>query len=354
LKNIVLITRENSEKVTHVMVYLCGSYQEAKQFCRFINSISLECGERFNAREIYLNREYSLEKYVPFTFDDILTISNRNLQKLLRELDSDILVLALKDAKKEIKDHFFKNMSKRASGMLKEDIEYVEPYAESDIEDARQLILDTYKYLSTETFDKAIDAFGKRTKIKLRKCFPPFAEEERNNIVMVFRGSGNIADSVSISIYETYHLADGLCNYLNELETEKGRFIYARHIKPMVEYEITKPLLIRFEQILEHNGKIHNEHCNILIIKEALKNFGTYTLLKAFKGIDKRSREIIMQCLSIKTADEINDLIENNHKYEKYTLSETRQARQKIMDAINRNAIKFERGDFHKGVFLKD
>ena len=116
----------------------------------------------------------------------------------------------------------------------------------------------------------------------------------------------------------------------------------------MLEYETTKPLLIRFEQILERNSKVHNEHCNTRIIREALRKFAPETLLKAIKGLDKRSRELIMQSLPIKTAVAIKEKMDFPDTYDMdlFTLSETRQARQKIMDAINKSTSKFERGGF--------
>ena len=54
-------------------------------------------------------------------------------------MDWQILAIALKDAKKEVKDIFLRNMSKRAAGMLEEDIEYLSSPTESDIENTRQL-----------------------------------------------------------------------------------------------------------------------------------------------------------------------------------------------------------------------
>ena len=55
MKNIVLITMENNEKVTHVSVYLCGNHQEAKLFCRFVKGLSLEGGGKLAAREVFMN-----------------------------------------------------------------------------------------------------------------------------------------------------------------------------------------------------------------------------------------------------------------------------------------------------------
>jgi hypothetical protein len=49
MQNIVLLTRENDERVTHVSVYLCNTYAEMKRFCRFANRLFLEGGEKIRA-----------------------------------------------------------------------------------------------------------------------------------------------------------------------------------------------------------------------------------------------------------------------------------------------------------------
>jgi hypothetical protein len=106
MKTIVLITRENSEKVTHVSVFLCSSYGEANQFYHFVNRLAFAGGDKLVARKIITGTEYSLEKYQPFSFDDFIKIDNITIQRVLRELDSQILAVALKGAKKEIEDVF--------------------------------------------------------------------------------------------------------------------------------------------------------------------------------------------------------------------------------------------------------
>ena len=352
--NIVLITRENAERVTLISVYLCQHNREAKLFCQFVNRLSLDGGEKLVAREITMNREYTLEKYVPLGFDEIiLSISSRNLQKGMRELDSSILAVALKSASEEVKTHFFRNMSKRAAGMLKEDMEYMDPVSESEIEDIKQHILDIYHCLTTETYDKSIAAYEnlkKKGKKGKANC-----ENPNEHIVLVFRGTGSIAEKVSVSLFDTYESACNFCDFLNELKTDKDVFVYARHAEQMLEYE-TKPLFVRFDQILEYKKRF-GEYSTIRIIRETLKEFSLNTLLKALKGLDKRTREVIIQCLPTKTADEINQTTESPDENRFYisTWSETRQARLKIINAINRNVLKFEKheGKFKDGHMVK-
>lgn len=83
-----------------------------------------------------------------FVFDNLIDVDDRGIQTLLREVASDVLVLALKGADDEIKDKIFKNMSKRAGQMLREDLEARGPVRLSEVEAAQKEILATARRLS--------------------------------------------------------------------------------------------------------------------------------------------------------------------------------------------------------------
>ena len=74
-------------------------------------------------------------------FEDIIMLSDRDIQKVMREVDSQELAKALKDVDVEVQDKIFRNMSKRASDMLKEDMEYMGPIRKRDIEEAQEKIV---------------------------------------------------------------------------------------------------------------------------------------------------------------------------------------------------------------------
>ena len=76
-----------------------------------------------------------------FVFDDLAAINDKGIQMLLREVSSDTLVTALKGSDDAIKQKIFTNMSKRASDMLKEDLEAKGPVRVSDVEAAQKEIL---------------------------------------------------------------------------------------------------------------------------------------------------------------------------------------------------------------------
>jgi flagellar motor switch protein FliG len=65
----------------------------------------------------------------------------------MREVDSQELAKALKSVDSEVQDKIFKNMSKRAAGMLKEDMEYMGPVRLKDVEEAQQKIVSIIRHL---------------------------------------------------------------------------------------------------------------------------------------------------------------------------------------------------------------
>jgi flagellar motor switch protein FliG len=65
----------------------------------------------------------------------------------MREVDSQELAKALKSVDTEVQDKIFKNMSKRAASMLKEDMEYMGPVRLKDVEEAQQKIVSIIRHL---------------------------------------------------------------------------------------------------------------------------------------------------------------------------------------------------------------
>jgi hypothetical protein len=354
MQTIVLMTRENSERVTHVSLFLYSKYSEAANFCYFVNHLSLVGGDKLAARVIIPSTEYPLEKYHPFNFDDLVKVDDRKIQRLMHELDSEVLATSLIGAKKEVKDVFFRNMSKRAAYMLEEDIEYIGPVTESDIENARRLTLDIYNGLPSKE-SKLNEAWEKYINLKENDTKEQTNPYNRDNIVLVFCGAKTVADYVSVYLFDEDENADNFCHYLSNLKPDKGFFVYAIHADQMIEYETTRPLLILFDQIFQDNRTI-GEFSRNWIIREALKKFDTKTLLQAFKGMDKRSRMYILQSLPTKTTDEINEDIGDSDKNNGDLCSsrESRQAQQRIINAMNKTADKAKQCKYPFVAVLKD
>jgi flagellar motor switch protein FliG len=82
-----------------------------------------------------------------FVFEDIVMLDDKSIQKVMREVDSGELAKALKSVDAEVQDKIFRNMSKRAAGMLKEDMQYMGPVRLKDVEEAQQKIVSIIRKL---------------------------------------------------------------------------------------------------------------------------------------------------------------------------------------------------------------
>ena len=76
-----------------------------------------------------------------FVFDNLVDVDDRGIQTLLREISTDTLILALKGADDDIAEKIFKNMSKRAAELMRDDLEAMGPTKLSDVEAAQKEIL---------------------------------------------------------------------------------------------------------------------------------------------------------------------------------------------------------------------
>lgn len=82
-----------------------------------------------------------------FVFGDIITLDDRSIQLVLREIDGKDLALALKGAEPPVVSKFKANMSTRAATILKEDIEFLGPVRLRDVENAQQRIIQAIRSL---------------------------------------------------------------------------------------------------------------------------------------------------------------------------------------------------------------
>lgn len=83
-------------------------------------------------------------------FDNILDIDDRGIQLLLREVQSESLVIAMKGASEELREKIFKNMSQRAADMMREDLEAKGPVRLSEVEAEQKAILKTVRRLADD------------------------------------------------------------------------------------------------------------------------------------------------------------------------------------------------------------
>ncbi len=88
-------------------------------------------------------------KSLMFVFEDLKLLDGKSVQRLLREVDTKELALALKGASDELKKHITSNMSERATGALDEEIELLGPVRVRDVEAAHARIIETVRSLET-------------------------------------------------------------------------------------------------------------------------------------------------------------------------------------------------------------
>ncbi len=85
-----------------------------------------------------------------FVFENLIDVDDRGIQLLLREIQSDSLIVALKGASPELREKIFKNMSQRAAEMLREDLEAKGPVRVSEVEAEQKEILKIARRLADE------------------------------------------------------------------------------------------------------------------------------------------------------------------------------------------------------------
>ena len=85
-----------------------------------------------------------------FVFENLLDLDDRGIQLLLREIQSDSLILAMKGASEPLREKIFKNMSQRAAEMLREDLESRGPVRLSEVENEQKEILKIVRRLADE------------------------------------------------------------------------------------------------------------------------------------------------------------------------------------------------------------
>lgn len=82
-----------------------------------------------------------------FVFEDIMSLDDRAIQRVLRDVDNNDLATALKGANEEVQGVIFRNMSKRLAAMIQEDMEFMGPVRLKDVEEAQQKIVNIIRKL---------------------------------------------------------------------------------------------------------------------------------------------------------------------------------------------------------------
>lgn len=86
-------------------------------------------------------------KKLMFVFDDIIELDDRSIQRVLREVDTKDLALALKGANEDVQQRIYRNMSERAAAMLQDDMDAMGPVRLKDVEETQQKIVNVIRRL---------------------------------------------------------------------------------------------------------------------------------------------------------------------------------------------------------------
>lgn len=124
---------------TNVKSSSVGGVKAAANILNFVDS-SQEGSIMDTIREIDADVGQKIQDLM-FVFENLGEVDDRGIQALLREVSSESLLLALKGADELIKEKIFKNMSKRAAEMLRDDLEAKGPVRLSEVETAQKEIL---------------------------------------------------------------------------------------------------------------------------------------------------------------------------------------------------------------------
>jgi len=123
----------------------------ARTVANILNAMERDkSGEELGKIEQADGEMHSRIKDLLFIFDNLLTVDDRGIQALLREVSSDTLAVALRGAEPEVQDKILRNMSKRAAEILKDDMEARGPVKLTDVEAAQKEIVVVAQRLAEE------------------------------------------------------------------------------------------------------------------------------------------------------------------------------------------------------------
>ena len=125
-----------------------GGVKTAAEILNFVGSAN-EATVIENVRSVDPDLAQKIQDQM-FVFDNLMDVEDRSIQLILREIQSESLIVALKGASEEIREKIFKNMSQRASEMSREDLESKGPVKISEVEAEQKSILQVARRLADE------------------------------------------------------------------------------------------------------------------------------------------------------------------------------------------------------------
>jgi flagellar motor switch protein FliG len=125
-----------------------GGIKTAAEILNFVGSAT-EATVIENVRSVDPDLAQKIQDQM-FVFDNLMTIDDRSIQLILREVQSESLIIALKGCSEPVRDKIFKNMSQRAAETLREDLESKGPVRLSEVDAEQKSILKVARRLADE------------------------------------------------------------------------------------------------------------------------------------------------------------------------------------------------------------
>ncbi|GBU28086.1 flagellar motor switch protein FliG [Treponema sp. R8-4-B8] len=142
----VITAYGHGKTIDSIKINKFDNYSARRDYYNSINDFNIKEESWSAAKFVSENEQYPLEAFLPFDFDIILLLDDLSIQKLMREIDSEQLVKALLGASDEIKEKIFRNMTKRAARMLKDDMEYQSEFL-AKVKEAQGKIISVIRHL---------------------------------------------------------------------------------------------------------------------------------------------------------------------------------------------------------------
>ena len=119
-----------------------------KSLATILNCTNVALSKEILTKMSEIDQEIAQEvKRLMFLFEDIINIQDKDIQKILREVERKDLAIALKTANDELKNKIFKNMSERAADLLREELEFMGMIKLKEVEAAQARIINVIKSL---------------------------------------------------------------------------------------------------------------------------------------------------------------------------------------------------------------
>ncbi|MDP2038827.1 MAG: flagellar motor switch protein FliG [Ignavibacteria bacterium] len=153
------IAPQTLKQIEHVVDEIAGASMSqsvgklggAKCLAAILNRANVGMAKDILTKLEDMDAETSYEvKRLMFIFDEIVNITDKDIQKILREVDRKDLALSLKTAEDKLRDKIFKNMSERAADLLKEELQYMGMVKLKEVEGAQARIIDVIKALEEQ------------------------------------------------------------------------------------------------------------------------------------------------------------------------------------------------------------